>query len=174
MADLLLEIVEGPGAGRKAALSAPLTIGREPGSGLLLEDPQVSRRHARVTPADGGALAADLGSRNGTFVNHNQIYSPTRLAPGDQLLVGVTVLELRSAAQVAARPSAVRPVPPALATPPRTPDYVPPQVAKGRQIAPELEALLDVHTKAKAKVAPLAIFVLVVLVLLIFLALRGN
>jgi hypothetical protein len=177
MSGLSLEIVEGPGAGTQVELTGPIEIGREQTAGLVVEDDLVSRRHVRLTPADGGAVAEDLGSRNGTFINGEEIHAPTRLDPGDQLLVGVTVVQLRSAAQVAASPTAVRPRPaalagpPPLATPERQPDYVPRDVAAGREEGP-LAALVDARTKPKAAAAPIAIFILVVFIVLIYLATR--
>jgi pSer/pThr/pTyr-binding forkhead associated (FHA) protein len=178
MSGLSLEIVEGPGAGTQVELTGPIEIGREQSVGLVVDDDLVSRRHVRVTPADGGAVAEDLGSRNGTFVNGEEIHAPTRVDPGDHLLVGVTVLELRSAAQVAASPTAVRPrpaalagAPPPLATPARAPDYVPPDVGAGHEEG-ALQPLLDTRTKPKAAAAPIAIFILVVFIVLIYLATR--
>ena len=112
MADLLLEIVEGNGAGKQVPLDGPLEIGREPSLALALDDEQSSRRHARVSPQQGGAaVVEDLGSTNGTFVNEQPISGPRILQPGDRMRVGLTVIELRSQAQVAARPSAVTPIP---------------------------------------------------------------
>lgn len=112
MADLLLEIVEGDGAGKQVPLDAPVDIGRDPGIQLALNDEQASRRHARVSPQQGGAATVeDLGSTNGTFVNEQPISGPRNLNPGDRVRVGLTVLELRSQAQVASRPSAVNAVP---------------------------------------------------------------
>jgi pSer/pThr/pTyr-binding forkhead associated (FHA) protein len=168
MSDLTLEVVEGPGAGRQIRLSGPVEVGRDAHAGLVLRDDLASRHHVRISPADGGAVVEDLGSLNGTFVNGNEIHSPTRLSPGDQLLIGVTVLELRSPAQVAERPSAVQPIPPALAVAARRPDYIPKDLLR-EQPSP-LDRLLDTRTKRKAKHAPIAIFVLVVFVVLIFLA----
>jgi pSer/pThr/pTyr-binding forkhead associated (FHA) protein len=172
MAELSLEIVEGPGSGQKQPLAAPVEIGRDPSAELTLDDDLVSRRHVRITPRDGGAVVEDLGSRNGTFVNGNEIHGPTRLVPGDHVLVGVTVLELRTAAQVAQQATAVRPRPPALATPARQPDFVDEKALRAPQAAHRLDPLLDKRTKGKARTAPLAIFVLVVFVVLIFLATR--
>jgi hypothetical protein len=111
MADLILEIVEGEEAGKQIPLSGPLDVGREGVQISLPNDTQVSRRHARVSPQNGGAVVEDLGSTNGTFVNDQEIHSPRPLSPGDRLRIGLTVLELRSPAQVQARPSAVRPIP---------------------------------------------------------------
>ncbi len=172
MEELSLEIVEGPGAGRRVPLGGTLTVGRETDVDLRLDDELVSRRHARISPdADGaGALVEDLDSRNGTFVNDAQIHTPTRVKPGEEILVGVTVLELRTPAQVAVRPTAVRPKPPPLATPPRAPDFVAPSVAAPS--TSDIDPLLDVHVKARTRTAPLAVFVLVVFAVLIFLALR--
>jgi pSer/pThr/pTyr-binding forkhead associated (FHA) protein len=122
--ELSLEIVEGAGAGRRVALAGPVTVGRGRDADLVLADELVSRHHAQVTPSGSGALVEDLGSRNGTFVNGEGIHGPTRLEPGDQLQLGVTLVELRSARQIAERPSAVHPVPPPLAVPARAPDYL--------------------------------------------------
>ena len=112
MAGLILEIVEGKDAGKQLPLDGPLDVGRDTGIQIPLpEDTQVSRRHARISPQNGAAVIEDLGSTNGTFVNEQQIHSPRGLNPGDRVRIGLTVLELRSPAQVQARPSAVSPIP---------------------------------------------------------------
>jgi pSer/pThr/pTyr-binding forkhead associated (FHA) protein len=191
--ELSLEIVEGAGAGRRVALGEAVTVGRGQDADLVLADELVSRRHARVTRSRSGAVVEDLGSRNGTFLNGEGIHGPTRLEPGDQLQLGVTLVELRSATQIAERPSAVHPVPPPLAVAPRDPDYlagsaaedtpgppptperpVPEPAVAGPPGRPrprhELDPLLDSRTKGKARTAPLALFVLVALVVIIYLA----
>jgi pSer/pThr/pTyr-binding forkhead associated (FHA) protein len=183
---LSLEIVEGADAGRRVELVAPLTVGRAADADLVLADELVSRRHVRVSQRGAGAVVEDLGSRNGTFVNGNQIHGPTRLVPGDQLQLGVTLVELRSVTQIAERPSAVQPVPPPLAVPERTPDYLPGQPVADPARTPaggavdgavgggaprhELDSLLDSRTKGKARTAPLALFVLAALVVIVYLA----
>jgi pSer/pThr/pTyr-binding forkhead associated (FHA) protein len=183
---LSLEIVEGADTGRRVELVAPLTVGRAADADLVLVDELVSRWHARVSQRGAGAVVEDLGSRNGTFVNGNQIYGPTRLVPGDQLQLGVTLVELRSVTQIAERPSAVQPVPPPLAVPERTPDYLPGQPVADPARTPaggavdgavgggaprhELDSLLDSRTKGKARTAPLALFVLAALVVIVYLA----
>jgi pSer/pThr/pTyr-binding forkhead associated (FHA) protein len=167
MARLLLEIVEGPGAGRQLPLEGPVVLGRDAEADVVLDDQRVSRKHARITPQAGGAVVEDLDSRNGTFVNREEIHSPVTAAPGDDVVLGTTVLELRTDAELATRASAVRPVPPALSAPQREPTYIPPP-------APEAEQLLgrygDRRTKAQARLAPLAIVVLVLFAVLIYLA----
>lgn len=195
--EFIFEVVEGPEAGRQFPVSGPFEIGRSQKTQFVLEDELVSRRHAKVTPVAGGVVVEDLESSNGTFVNGDQIHSPAHLDAGDHLLVGVTVLELRSADQVRTQPSAVRPVPtaftkqspsprpaaaapgpaspadgavPRLATPARRPDYVPRDVAG--EVETELDPLLDVVTKGKAATAPIAIFVITVIAIVILLATR--
>lgn len=111
MAQLTLEIVEGPAAGRQIPLTGPVDIGREPTLSLPLDDTQVSRRHARIAETNGRAVVEDLGSTNGTFVNDQPIHSPRELQPGDRIRLGLTVIEMRSAQQIAARPSAVQAIP---------------------------------------------------------------
>ena len=164
MSELSLEIVEGPGTGRSVPLTEALEIGSGLSAGLRLDDPHVTDPHARVSPDGGGALVEDLGEPGGTFVNDSELHAPTRIKPGDEIQVGVTVLELRAGAPAA------RPAPPPLAAAPKEPDFVPPEVAEQEPDTSELDALLDATTKTKARVAPLAIFVLVVFAVLIFLA----
>jgi pSer/pThr/pTyr-binding forkhead associated (FHA) protein len=109
MSDQILEIVEGSEAGRQIPLDSVLDIGREPSLPLHLdEDTQVSRRHARISAQGGQVVVEDLGSTNGTYVNDQPISSPRALNPGDKVRIGLTVLELRTRQQVAARPSAVQ------------------------------------------------------------------
>jgi pSer/pThr/pTyr-binding forkhead associated (FHA) protein len=193
--DYVLEIVEGPEAGRRISLAGPLELGRDPGSeGSLLQDELVSRRHTRVTPVEDGARVEDLDSRNGTFVDGDQIYDPAHLAPGGQLLVGVTLLELRPAAEAAAGMTSVRPIPasltqfrplpsqeagltsirqvPTLAAEESEPDYVPANALDSGAASGGLLPLLDTHTKGKARGAPIGIFVLAALAVILYLALR--
>jgi predicted component of type VI protein secretion system len=109
MSDLILEIVEGAQAGRQLPLDSVVDVGREPSLPLHLdEDTQVSRRHARISAQGGQVVVEDLGSTNGTYVNDQPISSPRALNPGDKVRIGLTVLELRTRQQVAARPSAVQ------------------------------------------------------------------
>ncbi len=64
-------------------------VGREAKAGLVLEDARISRRHAVLTRTPGRVVIADLGSRNGTFLNGTRLEGPAQaLAPGDVLKVG--------------------------------------------------------------------------------------
>ncbi|HSS12064.1 MAG TPA: DUF3662 and FHA domain-containing protein, partial [Acidimicrobiales bacterium] len=78
--------------GRRITLGIdPVTIGRLPECDIAVSDPNVSRRHAQVRPADDGAgyLVIDLGSTNGTKVNGIGIRGH-RLQHGDEIMVGST------------------------------------------------------------------------------------
>jgi pSer/pThr/pTyr-binding forkhead associated (FHA) protein len=112
MADLLLEVIEGPLAGTQIPLIGPVEAGRSSDAGLTLDDSQVSRHHARIEPSGSAAVVSDLGSTNGTYVNDQPIYTPRELRPGDRIRIGLSVVELRSPQQVERQPSAVIPVPP--------------------------------------------------------------
>ena len=169
---LTLEVVEGPDAGKTARLAGTLEIGRDPGAGLALHDDQASRRHARVSVQAGSVVLEDLESSNGTFVNNNELTGPTRIGAGDELLIGVSVIQVRSAEQIAIQASAVRPIPPALAIAERRPTFTEPTDKKkpgAKTVVPELDKLRDARTKAQAQLAPFALLILVVLVVAIYL-----
>jgi two-component system, cell cycle sensor histidine kinase and response regulator CckA len=85
-----LVVEAGPDAGRTFVLRGRAVIGREDAS-VLLEDIEVSRRHAEVVWANGYQVE-DLGSRNGTWVNDDQAREPRPLASGDRIRVGLTVM----------------------------------------------------------------------------------
>ncbi len=99
LAEDALEVLSGPEDGRLFPLAAPVaTIGRLPSSDVALAlDASVSRTHARIIrdETDGDYFVEDLGSTHGTFVGGQQIHSRTQLRPGDELLVGSTLLRLR-------------------------------------------------------------------------------
>ncbi|HEU5075955.1 MAG TPA: FHA domain-containing protein [Polyangiaceae bacterium] len=63
-------------------------IGRSTACHITLEDPLVSRTHARITVADDQAVVEDLGSRNGLLINGERIQGPTSLSDGSRIRVG--------------------------------------------------------------------------------------
>jgi pSer/pThr/pTyr-binding forkhead associated (FHA) protein len=147
---------------------------------VVLEDGEVSERHVRVTPSpDGDLLVEDLGSASGTFINHDELHGPGHLRVTGELLIGVTVLQLRSEDQIAARPTVIRTIPPALAVAPREPTYVNPAVlaadagiAAATEHHPEIEKYLDVRVRRRTQLAPLALLLLIALALMIYFATR--
>jgi hypothetical protein len=65
-----------------------VTIGRDSGSDIFLDDVTVSRNHAKITLAAGGVVLYDLASLNGTYVNRRRIDEPETLTDGDELQIG--------------------------------------------------------------------------------------
>ncbi|MEP6909823.1 MAG: FHA domain-containing protein [Actinomycetota bacterium] len=102
----VLVVSKGPLAGQRLELGSELVIGRE-GVAVTIEDSELSRRHAAVRPVMGGFEVEDLGSLNGTFVNGQRITVPTRIAGGDSIRVGQSVLELEATGARATAASAV-------------------------------------------------------------------
>lgn len=71
-----------------------MTVGRAPGCDLVLDDPFLSRQHARFS-VDGDLLQVeDLGSSNGTLVNDREIAEPTHLGPGDRVRLSDTMIAI--------------------------------------------------------------------------------
>jgi pSer/pThr/pTyr-binding forkhead associated (FHA) protein len=66
---------------------AGLVIGREPPADVVLADPRVSTRHAKVIPQGDCVFLKDLGSTNGTFVNGRPI-SVATVTRGDSVSLG--------------------------------------------------------------------------------------
>lgn len=73
---------------RECAVGAqPVSIGRLPDNTLVIDNPAVSGRHARVYREGKHFVLEDLKSTNGTFVNDRPIARHT-LSPGDVVLIG--------------------------------------------------------------------------------------
>lgn len=177
VSELILEVIEGPDAGKRVVVDKPIVVGRDPRAGFVLQDREVSRRHLQLTPTGDYVTVEDLGSANGTFVNRNELHGPARLDAGDELLAGVTVMQLRDRQQVEAKHSAVIAVPQGLAMAPRTPAYADPQkvtadVHAEQRSIPELEKFLDVRVRRRAVNAPWLLAVLVALVVVAYFVTR--
>jgi Tol biopolymer transport system component len=71
-------------------------IGRGATADIQLEDPQVSREHARLTYAAGQLKLEDLGSTHGTYVNGDPI-DTTTLKNGDRIRFGGSLFHLHLA-----------------------------------------------------------------------------
>lgn len=90
--EALLVVERGPIPTLQVALeSEQLTVGRSSGNDLVLVDPEVSRRHIRITRRADGFAVEDTGSTNGTFVNGQRITHLTLLQDGDTIDLGDTV-----------------------------------------------------------------------------------
>jgi Protein of unknown function (DUF3662)/FHA domain len=80
------------GGGRRNVLSGSrVVLGRSREADIVLQDPNVSRRHAELRREEGGWEIVDLGSTNGIKVNGRRVGNQP-LQPGDQITIGVTDL----------------------------------------------------------------------------------
>jgi pSer/pThr/pTyr-binding forkhead associated (FHA) protein len=103
MAKVTLQVIDGVDRGRIfRELATPVTIGREEGNSVRLNDERVSRFHAKVQQDQGDLILTDLESTNGTRVNGNLI-SIHRLRHGDCVTLGRSVLQFGSYEEIAAR-----------------------------------------------------------------------
>jgi pSer/pThr/pTyr-binding forkhead associated (FHA) protein len=74
-----------------------ISIGRESGNTLCIEDDIISNRHASLTFRNGHWWIEDLYSTNGTYLNDEKVSSPTILITGDDLHIGNQFYEIRIA-----------------------------------------------------------------------------
>jgi hypothetical protein len=126
----------GPTPGKVFPLEkSEIYIGRDITNDIVINDVEVSRKHARLTLQSGGFVLEDLGSTNGVFVNGQRITRPVMLRGGESIMLGENVsLTFEAAgydatATVVAAPPAVEAPPPpqpAYAPPPPQPAYAPP------------------------------------------------
>jgi len=80
--------------GTTFAIAAEVGIGRDADNTVVITgDEYISGRHAQVTLVDGNVVVADLGSRNGTYLNGARLAKPHSVNTGDRIQVGYTVLE---------------------------------------------------------------------------------
>ncbi|MGQ0641667.1 MAG: FHA domain-containing protein [Gemmatimonadaceae bacterium] len=95
--EVILEILHPNGTRTLHRVGAgPLTLGRGFSNDVILDDPYVDARHARVAlrSEDGGLLLEDLGSVNGFVANAIRRHGSITLHPGDTVRVGRTTLRI--------------------------------------------------------------------------------
>jgi predicted component of type VI protein secretion system len=102
-ASVTFQVLEGIDRGRiYRELAIPVTIGREEGNSLRLNDERVSRFHSKVQLDGDDYILTDLDSTNGTRVNGTAIQI-RRLRIGDRVGVGRSLLLFGSNEEIAAR-----------------------------------------------------------------------
>jgi len=108
-----LVVTAGADPGRRLTVTDELVIGRDvSGAGMLSDDHELSRRHARIARDAGGRLTIeDLGSSNGTFVNGERVRDRQVLRVGDAVRIGATTLQVTDAGRPAATPAPATPPP---------------------------------------------------------------
>ena len=89
----MLIVYEGQLEGQRWVIDQPLvTIGRGSDCEITLPERQVSRHHAQIERENGGYLLRDLGSKNGTCVNGQEVRDrPYCLKDGDEIQIALCV-----------------------------------------------------------------------------------
>jgi hypothetical protein len=84
----ILLMVEGPVPGRRFFVDQPaLLLGRDEQCDVIIPDRQVSRHHARIHLEGERYVIEDMGSKNGTFVNGQELHEPYVLQDGDEIQI---------------------------------------------------------------------------------------
>lgn len=127
MKSITFKVLEGVDKGRIFRdLPVPVSIGREEGNTLRLNDERVSRYHAKVQVDDGDMILTDLGSTNGTRVN-GQVVEIRRLRVGDRITLGRSVLVYGSDEEIVARMATLQNEPALRSNAPADPAMTTPQ-----------------------------------------------
>ncbi|RJQ43924.1 MAG: FHA domain-containing protein [Gaiellales bacterium] len=77
--------------GTEFKLRKGTTIGRSPGSEIVLPDEYVSQTHARIFSRKQFMFIEDLGSTNGTIVDGRRIEGEHQIKPGQEIVIGDTI-----------------------------------------------------------------------------------
>ncbi len=108
MAEITLRVLDGADCGRVyEQLPTPVTIGREEGNTIQINDERVSRFHVKIQADQDKIVITDLESTNGTRINGEDIQLRI-LRYGDTIMIGRTVLLFGSREQIAERLAALR------------------------------------------------------------------
>lgn len=108
MAQITLQVIDGADRGKVyESLPTPVTIGREEGNTIQLNDERISRFHLKIQDDRDKLVLTDLESTNGTKVNGEDI-SLRILRFGDMISLGSSVLVFGSRVQIAERLAALR------------------------------------------------------------------
>jgi pSer/pThr/pTyr-binding forkhead associated (FHA) protein len=100
-AQFQLVMHSGPTPGKTFPLEGDvLTIGREAGNQIVINDAEVSRKHSQLVFQGGKFVLTDLGSTNGTFVNGQRLAGQHVLQPGEIISLGEQINLLYEAIQV--------------------------------------------------------------------------
>lgn len=103
MADVTLRVLDGADRGRVYDhLPTPVTIGREEGNVVQLNDERISRYHIKIQEDAGKLVLTDLESTNGTRVNGEDVQLRI-LRFGDVIAIGRSVLLYGTKDQIVGR-----------------------------------------------------------------------
>ena len=100
----------GPTPGASFTLEGDqITIGRDSVNEVVINDAEISRRHARLTFQGGKYVLEDLGSTNGTFVNGQRLAGPRVLKAGEVVSFGEQIVMVFEATNFDAGATVVSP-----------------------------------------------------------------
>lgn len=103
MAQITLRVLDGADRGRVyESLPTPVTIGREEGNAVQLNDERISRYHIKIQEDGDRLILTDLASTNGTRVNGEDVQLRV-LRYGDVIMLGRSVLLYGTREQIASR-----------------------------------------------------------------------
>jgi predicted component of type VI protein secretion system len=188
MSSFRLVLRAGPTTGKAFPLEKEeMFIGREANNDVVINDPEVSRRHARLFVQGGNMILEDLGSTNGTSVNGQRLTGPYVLRAGEIITLGEKITLLFESAAVddnatmaASRISSQPKYPPQAPQPPQVyqtpaaqqPVYAPPPAPR-YQAPPPPPAFSGQIPASPQPVKPArkntTIWIVVVIVVLLFL-----
>jgi pSer/pThr/pTyr-binding forkhead associated (FHA) protein len=108
MTGITIRVLDGADRGRVFQnLAPPITIGREEGNTIQLNDERVSRYHVKIQEDHNRLVITDLESTNGTKVNGEDVQLRI-LRYGDMIALGRSVLLFGSRDQIAQRLAKLR------------------------------------------------------------------
>ncbi|HYV35574.1 MAG TPA: FHA domain-containing protein [Gemmataceae bacterium] len=163
MAKVTFQVLEGIDKGRVYRdLPTPVTMGREEGNGLRLNDERVSRFHAKIQQDGDDIILTDLDSTNGTRVN-NSVVQIRRLRHGDRVCLGRSILLFGSNEEIAARMMTMAGItkPPALEVPAAAPKADGPATVQAQTMDGMIDnaADFDLNIEGKTTATSEALFI---------------
>jgi pSer/pThr/pTyr-binding forkhead associated (FHA) protein len=87
-------VIDGPDRGMSFELAGVLVLGRDQSAGIVIDDPEVSRRHVSMSAKGDEVEIEDLDSMNGTWVSGERIEDRRTVTAGDKIRIGHTVLQI--------------------------------------------------------------------------------
>jgi predicted component of type VI protein secretion system len=147
-------------------------IGRDLGNEISINDPEISRRHARIFKQGTNFVLEDLGSTNGTLVNGQRLMGPYVLRPGELIVFGeqVSLIFEGAAADADATVASGSAMPAThVAQYPQEQELQPEPIYQPGY-AGQVPAQQDYYDEPEKKKFPVAIVVIVVIVVLLICA----
>jgi hypothetical protein len=88
-----LVVQKGPQPNQEFLLTeTAMSVGRSPDNEITIQDPEISRRHARISYSGGLYQIEDSGSTNGSFVNGRRVQGAVILQHGDRVQLGESIV----------------------------------------------------------------------------------